>query len=194
MDGRSAGRASIVSPPKTWSRASRRERRAPERRGSVTWQASPLWSRASRPTGPSARRRLNERFRNFRAGDTLTGQRGARRRAAVRGENLGAAGAGGLGRAGRRSSKSSATQSPRHRVGDVRADDAAAPERRPRSAAAASSSKPTGGRTPRERQRPAHRDSDGFTGGGCRARRASMCRRCRSTRAHSRCASPIRAT
>jgi len=44
----------------------------PSARGSVTWQASPLWS--IRGTAYRAFRSptLNERFRNFRAGDTLT--------------------------------------------------------------------------------------------------------------------------
>jgi len=44
----------------------------PSARGSVTWQATPLWS--LRGTAYQAFRAptLNERFRNFRAGDTLT--------------------------------------------------------------------------------------------------------------------------
>jgi outer membrane receptor protein involved in Fe transport len=44
----------------------------PSLRGSVTWQATPLWS--LRGTAYHAFRvpTLNERFRNFRAGDTLT--------------------------------------------------------------------------------------------------------------------------
>ena len=44
----------------------------PSARGSVTWQATPLWS--VRGTAYRAFRAptLNERFRNFRAGDTLT--------------------------------------------------------------------------------------------------------------------------
>lgn len=44
----------------------------PSARGSVTWQVSPAWS--LRGTGYRAFRSptLNERFRNFRAGDTLT--------------------------------------------------------------------------------------------------------------------------
>jgi outer membrane receptor protein involved in Fe transport len=44
----------------------------PSARGSVTWQASPLWSLRGTAYRAFRAPTLNERFRNFRAGDTLT--------------------------------------------------------------------------------------------------------------------------
>ncbi len=44
----------------------------PSARGSVTWQASPLWSLRGTAYRAFRSPTLNERFRNFRAGDTLT--------------------------------------------------------------------------------------------------------------------------
>jgi iron complex outermembrane recepter protein len=44
----------------------------PSARGSVTWQASPLWSLRGTAYHAFRAPTLNERFRNFRAGDTLT--------------------------------------------------------------------------------------------------------------------------
>ena len=44
----------------------------PSARGSVTWQASPVWSLRGTAYRAFRSPTLNERFRNFRAGDTLT--------------------------------------------------------------------------------------------------------------------------
>ncbi len=44
----------------------------PSGRGSVTWQATPLWSLRGTAYHAFRAPTLNERFRNFRAGDTLT--------------------------------------------------------------------------------------------------------------------------
>ena len=44
----------------------------PSARGSVTWQATPLWSLRGTAYHAFRAPTLNERFRNFRAGDTLT--------------------------------------------------------------------------------------------------------------------------
>src|SRR5262249_20962263 len=44
----------------------------PSARGSVTWQASPIWSLRGTAYHAFRAPTLNERFRNFRAGDTLT--------------------------------------------------------------------------------------------------------------------------
>ncbi len=44
----------------------------PSARGSVTWQATPLWSLRGTAYRAFRAPTLNERFRNFRAGDTLT--------------------------------------------------------------------------------------------------------------------------
>jgi outer membrane receptor protein involved in Fe transport len=44
----------------------------PSARGSMTWQASPLWSLRGTAYRAFRSPTLNERFRNFRAGDTLT--------------------------------------------------------------------------------------------------------------------------
>jgi outer membrane receptor protein involved in Fe transport len=44
----------------------------PSARGSLTWQASPLWSLRGTAYRAFRAPTLNERFRNFRAGDTLT--------------------------------------------------------------------------------------------------------------------------
>ena len=44
----------------------------PSARGSVTWQATPLWSLRGTAYRAFRSPTLNERFRNFRAGDTLT--------------------------------------------------------------------------------------------------------------------------
>ena len=44
----------------------------PSARGSVTWQATPLWSLRGTAYNAFRAPTLNERFRNFRAGDTLT--------------------------------------------------------------------------------------------------------------------------